>query len=318
MHDDGKGVRRISGRGADPRSIDWQPDGYHPVIAAAADIACGPGMRRFNGGLGSGSACRQLRTSDLLMKMDLDAVLTPGDVVNAGGALYEFQQAFDPTWGRVKSLIRPAPGNHEYQVPGAAGYFDYFNGVGVADGPAGNRSAGYYSFDVGDWHVISLNSECGHPPRKPSMAGCAVGSPQERWLRADLAANDSNCILAYWHHPVRSSGFFGVNEAVVPLEQALYEHGADIVLNGHHHGYERFAPTNPAGHRDGERGIRHFVVGTGGRSHGAVREPKPHSEVVNVDTFGVLALELRPTGYYWSFVPAAHAGFTDSGANACH
>jgi hypothetical protein len=256
-------------------------------------------------------------TSNLLMRMDLSAILPLGDLQYEDGAYDKFLRSFHPTWGRLKNLIKPVPGNHQYVTWGAAGYFDYFNGPGLQSGQAGERGRGYYSYDVGNWHIVALNSQCSHPERDDGRPGCEVGSAQERWLRADLAANRSRCTLAYMHHPLMSSGLRH-NPAVLPLWQALYEAGAEIVLVGHHHSYERFAPMAPDGTRDPARGIRQFVVGTGGRSHHAFDAIAPNSEVRDNATFGVLKLTLRPNAYLWEFVPEPGKTFTDSGANSCH
>jgi acid phosphatase type 7 len=314
---DGRGLRRVAAAGADARSLDWQPRGGDPVVAAAGDIACDPGQARFGNGLGTRD-CHMLQTSDLMMKMDLSAVLPLGDLQYEDGTFEKFMQSFDATWGRLKSLMRPAVGNHEYRTPGAAGYFDYFNGPGAADGPAGPRDKGYYSYDLGTWHVVTLNSECSDPPRdNPYRNDCAPGSAQEQWLRADLAAHQTRCTLAVWHHPMFSSGIEARNEAVRPLFQALYENGVELLLTGHDHGYERFAPMDAAANRDGAQGVRQFVVGSGGKNHQAIRTPQPNSEVRNVTNFGVLRLDLRPDAYSWQFVTEG-AGVADAGANACH
>jgi len=175
--------------------------------------------------------------------------------------------------------------------PGAAGYFDYF---GTA---AGRRSPGYYSFNLGRWHLIALNSECAQ------VGGCATGSPQERWLRADLAAPPARCVLAYWHKPRFSSGMHGNNATYTAFWQALHGAGADVVLVGHDHDYERFAPQTPHGRADPARGIRQFVVGTGGKTHYGFRTIRANSQVRNSRTFGVLRLALHPAGYDWRFVP---------------
>jgi hypothetical protein len=315
----GGGLKRLAAGAAGVRSLDWQPSGGDPVIAAAGDIACDPGSNRFATGLGTATGCQMLETSDELLKMDLSALLPLGDEQYEDGTFGKFMASFDPTWGRLKAQMRPVVGNHEYRTPGAAGYFDYFDGVGAAEGPAGARGRGYYSYDLGAWHIVALNSECSDPPAgNPYKQDCAAGSPQERWLRADLAAHPNRCTLAYWHHPLLSSGVESGNGAVAPLFQDLYDGGADVVLTGHDHGYERFAPMDAAANRDGARGVREFVVGTGGKNHQATRSIQPNSEVRNSDTFGVLQLTLRPNGYLWSFVPEAGATFTDSGANACH
>ena len=285
----GRGLRQVASRAADPRAVDWQPRGGDPVIAAAGDIACDPDLTRFATGLGTSDACHMLQTSDLLMKMDLAAVLPLGDPQYEDGTLDKFQRSFDPTWGRLKAQMRPVVGNHEYRTPGAAGYFDYFNGPGVFDGPAGPRDKGYYSYDLGAWHVVTLNSQCSHAAAdNPYANDCAAGSAQEQWLRADLAAHPARCTLAAWHHPWFCSGIEGVNDRLQPLFQALYDNGVDVLLTGHDHGYERFAPMDGVANRDGARGVRQFVVGTGGKNEEMRRFPKPNSEVRGTGRFGVL------------------------------
>jgi acid phosphatase type 7 len=283
-----------------------------PVIAAAGDIACDPLSSSFNNGLGTSSSCRQKYTSDLLVGAGLAAVLALGDIQYENGTLAKFQQSYDGSWGRVKAITYPAAGNHEYQTPNASGYFDYFNGVGVQTGRAGDRSKGYYSFNIGDWHVVALNSNCSE------VGGCGAGSPQEIWLRQDLAANPASCTLAYWHHPRFSSGEHGDHPAMQPIWQTLYDANADLTLAGHDHGYERFAAQNPAGAADGARGIRGFVVGTGGKSHYPFITVRPNSELREANTYGVLKLELHAQSYDWRFVPEAGQTFADSGSAACH
>jgi len=252
------------------------------------------------------------QTSDLLVADKPTAVLTLGDNQYDGGALSAFLASFDPTWGRMKSMMRPVAGNHEYGASDAAGYFDYFNGSGQSTGPAGERGKGYYSYDIGAWHLIALNSNC------DKVGGCNAGSPQLQWLKSDLAAHRNKCTLAYWHHPAFSSGDHGDNSSVLPLWQALYDDNADVVLNGHDHDYERFAPQTPGGQLDPVRGIREFVSGTGGRNHYDITSPKPNSEVHDTDTFGVLRLTLHASSYDWRFVPEPGKTFTDSGTGSCH
>jgi acid phosphatase type 7 len=312
----GRRLRQLTRSPSAPAAPDWQPAGADPVIAAAGDIACDPADPSFAGGLGTAAFCRQRQTSDLLLGMDLSAVLVLGDAQYNTATLPNFLASFDPTWGRARSLLRPAPGNHEYRDPGAAGYFDYFNGRNRADGPAGHRDRGYYSFDVGDWHVVALNSQCSHPPANPTLQDCAAGSAQERWLRADLAAHRTTCTLAFWHHPTASSGI-GLNAAVDPLFRALHDHGVELLLTGHDHAYERFAPKAPGHGHDPARGVREIVVGTGGRSLQNPRAPQPGSEVRRRE-FGVLRVTLRRDAYDWEFVPEAGAGPTDSGSAPCH
>jgi calcineurin-like phosphoesterase family protein len=285
-----------------------------PVIAAAGDIACDPGDQNFNSGNGTSTACRQKYTSDLLVGGDLSAVLALGDTQYEDSTLPKYQSSYDPSWGRVKSITHPAVGNHEYQTYGAGGYFDYFNGVGVQTGPAGNRNGrGFYSFDVGAWHLIALNSMC-----NDVYKGCGPGSIQEQWLRQDLASHPRACTLAFMHHPVFTSGNHAPGvDTLFPLYRALYDYGADILLVGHDHDYERFAPQDPAGVLDPARGIREFVVGTGGRILYQMGTPLPNSEVRNNTSFGVLELTLHPTSYDWRFVPASGSTFTDAGTEGC-
>jgi hypothetical protein len=267
-----------------------------PVIAAAGDIACPRGTA-----VGA-TNCHHGHTSDLLA--GVTAVLTLGDNQYENGALADFQASFDPTWGRFKAIMYPSAGNHEYNTAGATGYYDYF-------GPAaGARDKGYYSFDVGSWHLIALNSNCS------PVGGCEAGSPQERWLRADLAAHPSSCTLAYWHHPLFSSGPHGSISRMAAIWQALYDHKADVVLTGHDHNYQRFAPQTTTGVASA-RGIREFVVGTGGRGHYANGTPIANQEVQNSGTFGVLKLTLHSTSYDWKFVPEPGGTFTDSGSGPC-
>jgi hypothetical protein len=282
------------------------------VIAAAGDIACDPASTGWNNNVGTASGCRQMYTSDLLTGGGLAAVLTLGDNQYENGELTAFNQSYDPTWGRLKTLTHPVTGNHEYNVSSAAaGYFDYFNGTGSLTGPAGDRGKGYYSYDIGAWHLVALNSNCGR-------VSCAAGSAQEQWLRADMAANAKPCTLAYWHHPLFSSGAHGNIAASKPLFAAFHALGGDVVLNGHDHDYERFAAQTPNGVADAAGGVREFVVGTGGKNQTAGGTVKPNSEVRNVGTFGVLKVTLHATGYDWRFTPEAGKTFTDSGSSSCH
>jgi PKD repeat protein len=290
-----------------------------PVISAAGDIACDPTMAGYNGGNGTATDCRQKATSDLLVGAGLAKVLALGDNQYLCGGYDAFLQSYEPTWGRVKSITRPVPGNHEYYspypgsgtatdcAPGAAGYYAYFGAA------AGDPATGYYSFDVGAWHLVALNSNCA------AIGGCGAGSAQEQWLRADLAAHPAACTLAYWHHPRFSSGGeHGSDSSLQALWQALYDANADIVLSGHDHDYERFAPQTPAGGKNIASGIREFVVGTGGVEHRPFGSTVANSEVRNADTFGVLQLTLHTGSYDWEFVPEAGKTFTDAGSGPCH
>jgi hypothetical protein len=289
-----------------------------PVIAAAGSIACDTTSSFYNGGLGSPGHCQQKATSDLLAGAGLSGVLTLGDNQYHVGSLDDFNAVFDPTWGRVKSIIHPAVGQREYSTANAGGYFDYFNGIGRRTGPAGDRDKGYYSFDVGSWHLIALNTNCDRLDRGPAADGCAAGSPQERWLRADLAAHRTSCTLAYWHRPRFNSGLRSDFAGSQPFWQALYEAGADVVLGGDPHDYERFAPQTPGGLLDPQRGLREFVSGTGGAFFTSWSSLKPNSEVRNNRTFGVLTLALHQGAYDWRFLPAPGETFTDAGSGVCH
>jgi hypothetical protein len=278
-----------------------------PVIAAVGDIACDPSDANFKAGAGSRSSCHQLAVSNLLVNRDLAAFLPLGDNQYEDGTLAKFQASYEPSFGRLKAITHPVVGNHEYLNPGAAGYFDYF-------GPAaGERGKGWYSYDIGGWHLVALNSTCG------PVGGCGPDSPQGRWLKADLAAHPSSCTLAYWHHPRFSSGKHGSTAAMAPIWQALYDAGAEIVLSGHDHVYERFAPQDPSGVADPARGIRQFVVGTGGKNHYALATPVgiANSEARDDDTFGALELTLGRGSYSWRFM-ASSGSFSDSGSGTCH
>lgn len=227
-------------------------------------------------------------------------VFALGDNAYQSGTREEYRACYEPTWGRHKGRTRPAPGNHDYESPGAAPYFEYF---GANAGPAG---LGYYSFELGAWHAVSLNSN----------VPTGQGSAQAAWLRADLASSLARCTIAYWHHALFTSGPSGGTPATGALWRLLYDAGADVVLNGHDHFYERFAPQDPDGIADPARGIRQFIVGTGGGVlHQRVSFPA-NSELIRVGAWGVLRLTLESDGYQWDFVPVSGPG--DSGRGTCH
>jgi hypothetical protein len=282
------------------------------VVVAAGDIACGADS--------GGAACKELLTSDLAVQINPTAVLLLGDVQYEKGQYEYFLNGqgpgtgtgYDPTWGRLKPVTHPAVGNHEYLTTGAAGYFDYFNGIGSFTGPAGDRDKGYYSFDLGNWHLVALNTNCG------LVGGCGPTSPQYSWLQADLARNTAPCTLAYMHHPRFAAGQYSDDPELQPLWELLYEDGSELVLAGHDHNYQRYAPQTPAGERDDARGIREFIVGTGGRSLTTGTRTAPNLEVRDNTTFGVLKLTLRPSSYDWQFVPIVGSTFTDSGTGTCY
>jgi hypothetical protein len=246
-------------------------------------------------------------TAQLLDSFPNAAILTLGDNTYPHGEMTEFQDCFEPTWGRYKIRIHPSAGNHDYFTVNASGYYGYFGAA------AGDPDKGYYSYDLGDWHIIVLNSNCDF------VGGCELGSPQEEWLRNDLETNPALCTLAYWHHPLFSSGEHGNNIQMIDLWQTLYASGADLIINGHDHNYERFAPQDPEGNPDPFRGIRQFVVGTGGGElRNVTSSLKPNSELVIANTYGLIKLDLNPTSYSWTFLPVAGSTTTDSGSGTCH
>ena len=283
------------------------PPGGDATIVAAGDIACDPTDDHYRGGSGAASECHQRATAELAAAQNPSAVLLLGDIQYESAAIEAFRGSFDPTWGRLKPISYPAPGNHEYVRGDAPGYYSYF-------GPAAGRAdQGYYSFDIGSWHVIALNSNC-----TKVLGGCSRNSPQTTWLRADLAAHPAACTLAFWHHPRFSAGTHGNDPRTDRIWRALYDGGADVVLVAHNHDYERFGPQDPDGRADATQGIRQFVVGTGGRNLARFRTEAPNSEARNAETFGVLRLDLHSSGYDWRFVPEPKPGsFTDSGSDVC-
>ena len=241
-----------------------------------------------------------------LLESNPGTVMALGDLAYPNGTPEDFK-CYDRTWGRVKDRTRPAVGNHEFHSSDATYYFQYFGSA------AGDPKTGYYSYDLGSWHIVVLNSECAE------VGGCGAGSAEEKWLRADLSAHPAGCTLAYFHKPRFSSGLnHGNDPEVGAFWQALYDFNAELVLNGHDHDYERFAPQDPNGNADPKRGIREFVVGTGGKNHREFGIRKSNSEVTNNNTFGVLKLTLKAAGYDWKFIPEAGKTFTDSGSGNCH
>ncbi len=261
------------------------------LAAALALTAPGPATLVAAGDVASCRSSADEATAALVAKIP-GTVAVLGDIAYERGTTEELARCYGPGWGRFRKRTRPALGNHDYGTGSAAPAIAYF----------GLPERGYYSYELGAWHVVALNSNCW------AVGGCGAGSPQERWLRADLAAYPARCTLAYWHHPRFSSGLHGGTESVAALWNALAEAGADVVLAGHDHHYERFAPID---------GIRSFVVGTGGRSRYPVFRRAEGSEVVDFRTYGVLKLTLRADAYGWRFLPAAGGTFTDAGSSRC-
>lgn len=273
-------------------------------LVAAGDIACGPGD------VPSATECQQNATAALVMSLHPTALAPLGDNQYEDGTASDFTNFWAPSWGQLKFPTHPVPGNHEYKDPAgnAAGYYSYFGAA------AGDPTKGYYSYNLGPWHVIALNSNC-------NFVSCGAGSPQERFLRSDLAAHKGVCTLAYWHHPLFTTGeteHDSNNAATVSFWRDLYAHHADLVVTGHDHDYQRYPPQTPAGAVDKAQGIREIVAGTGGRSLFEFEGPPGDVEVRNNQTFGVLELTLSQYGYTWQFFPTGVGGFTDSGSGTCH
>ncbi len=278
----------------------------YPVVGAAGDIACSPSSRYFNGGYGTSTRCHMRQTARVLSRMSPDRVLPLGDVQYERGEYSNFLKSYDRSWGRFFSITRPTPGNHEYETSGASGYFRYF---GARAGPG---SRGYYSFNFGGWHIVSLNSNC------EEVGGCGPGSRQHRWLVGDLYRNRGRaCTLAFTHHPRFSSGNEHGNwRELRYLWKALDDSGAEAFLSGHEHDYERFRPLDYRGRRN-SRGMIQFVVGTGGKNLRGWGELKPHTAVRNNRTFGVLKLALHDGFLGWRFIPEAGDSFSDRGTRTC-
>lgn len=325
-----------------------------PVLVAAGDIACNPDSANYNGGAGTvgpPGACHARYTANLIETINPLHVLALGDLQYEDGALSRFQVSYEDSWGRaaIKTRTKPVPGNHEYGAgfaesnppdwidadPNATGYFTYFADQLDAEGAdAGDPQRGWYSFDVPvggtKWHVVAVNSECASGLRASVgwEGGCDVGSEQERWLRADLLADRSDCTLAYWHHPRFSSGGQASAPIMAPIWNALHEDYADVVLAGHAHNYERLAQAGVTGAREPGRGIRSWAVGTGGKSLIAMQpSPLAATDIRASSTHGVLKLTLHgpsaahPRGWYeWEFVDDGQSGpnpLADSGSGDC-
>jgi hypothetical protein len=276
-----------------------------PAIAAAGNIACDTADPAFAAGAGTAAACHMALTSTLV-PATAAGVLVLGDAQDDDGSLYNFQHAYARSWGRLLPITHPVPGSKDYRKPGAPGYFGYFGAA------AGDPLKGYYSFDLGGWHVVALNGVCA------PVGGCEGGSAQEQWLRADLLAHPAICTLAYWYQPRFSSGKLGNHRAYDAFWRDLYRAGADVVLNADDQDYERFAPQTPKAVADPASGIREFVVGTGGIALTPFGVVQPNSEARADTAFGVLQLALHPTSYDWQFTAEPGVPVTDAGTYSCH
>jgi acid phosphatase type 7 len=246
------------------------------------------------------------KTARLLGKIPA-TVFTLGDSVYPDGTRKQFRDCYDPTWGKYKKRTRPSVGNRDYETSGAEPYFDYFGWR------AGKPSRGYYSYDLGAWHIVALNSNC------KEVGGCEWRSAQGHWLRRDLERHRARCTLAYFHHPLYASGSGYDSPEVKPFWHILYNHHAEVILNGHAHRYERYARIKPSGARSLAKGIRQFIVGTGGAPGGSQHGPNdPRVQAKKVGAPGVLKLDLGSGFYHWKFVPVAGRNYTDSGRARCH
>src|SRR5437016_4820072 len=259
--------------------------------------------------VGAGNIAKCNATGDDATAVLLDGI--PGTVFAAGDAAYDngtltqYNTCYHLSWGRHKARTQPTPGERDYKTANAAGYFTYFGAA------AGDPKQGYYSYDLGAWHIVVLNSG------SSSLVPTTATSPQVQWLRADLAAHPAHCTLAYWHNPLFDSKD-APNANIRPLWDALYAGGVDVVVNAHYAFYERFAPQTPAGVADPVEGIREFIVGTGGAEVGSFGTTRANSQVRSSGTFGVLNLTLDDAGYHWEFVPVAGKTFSDTGSTPCH
>jgi alkaline phosphatase len=261
-------------------------------------------------GAGDINSCNEKwdrKTARLVGKIG-GTVFTVGDHAYPDGTSAQFRNCYDPTWGKYKKRTRPSVGDHEYNTPGAKPYFDYFRGR------AGERRGGYYSYDRGSWHIVVLNSIC------EEVGGCGRNSSQGRWLRTDLAENPTKCTLAYFHDPLYASGREHDSPQVRPFWDKLYDQHADVILSGNAHRYERYARITPSGERSSARGIRQFIVGTGGTAQGTIKGPdEPRMQAKKVGAPGVLKLKLGSGFYRWKFVPVeGRKNYTDSGRARCH
>lgn len=275
------------------------------TVIAVGDIACTTKSPNYNNGEGNSEGCHMKQTAALATQLQPEALLLVGDLQYETGELAQFEQSYAKTWGveSLKRISKPVPGNHEYGTPGASGYYAYFGDL------AGDPTKGYYSYDIGDWHIIALNSNC-------KLVACDENSEQMQWLRSDLKKSQSQCSIAYYHHPLFSSGTHGANEIMRPIYNVLDSNGVDIVLAGHDHLYERFAQQNSAS-QPSDTSPRAFIVGTGGKSLYPFRAASPGSEVRISSAYGVLKLDLKKTSYNWQFIDE-NKQILDTGFSNCH
>jgi hypothetical protein len=284
--------------------VSGDPTGTASGDAGAVTILVAGDIATCGGTADSATAAILVSTAGLVM--------TAGDNAYPYGTPKQFARCYGPTWGQVRSRTRPTLGNHDVATPGAAGYFGYF---GTRAGPPGR---GYYAFDAGAWRVYALDSNRCYQGGEDRPSGCGPGDPMHRWLLEDLRDRPHDCVMAVWHHPRFSSGPHGSSKRIQPMLRVLFDAGAEIVVNGHDHIFERFAPARPDGTRDDAFGIRQFVAGTGGAGLYGISDDPAQNSLVRSSTYGVLRLRLREGGYDWRFLPVAGASFTDQGSASCH
>ena len=292
------------------------PANGDPVVVAAGDIACSPADANYNGGAGTADACHQKATSDLVLSLNPAAVITLGDEQYNSGKLTDFLTSYDPTWGRFKDITHPSLGNHEFGTTGASGYFNYFgdNATPLQPGCRSNCKA-WYSYTIGNWRIITLNTEC-----TTNGNNCVAGSEQDLWLKSELAAANAagQCKIVASHHPKWTSSSFAATD-IDQLIQDMYDGHTDLYLVGHMHGYERFAPQNPAGQLDTAGGITEILSGAGGAFFTGFLAIQPNSVVHNNNTYGVLKLVLHQHSADYQFVRDPTSGlFSDAGTLTCH
>ncbi len=275
------------------------------TIVAVGDISCATDSPNFNNGEGNEKGCHMKQTAELARRLKPAAILLLGDLQYDKGEYAQFKDSYGKSWGApdLKAISRPVPGNHEYGTKDASGYYEYFGSA------AGDPAKGYYSYDQGSWHIVALNSNCKYVP-------CDENSEQYRWLQQDLADHPVSCTIAYYHHPLFSSGTHGTNDFMRPIYAALDMGGVDVILAGHDHLYERFAPQDSR-QMASATGPRSFIAGTGGKDRYPFREQEPNSEFRLSSAFGVLKLDLAKDSYAWSFIDEANT-IQDSGTGSCN
>ncbi len=277
-----------------------------PATTTSADLAADDSSAELvaAGDIAACQADNRAAATAALVGSHVDVIATRGDHSYDDGTAEQFAECYEPTWGPLRARTRPASGNHEYRSSNAQPYYAYFGDA------AGDPREGWYSYELGAWHIVVLNSEC------DEVGGCGRDSAQVEWLRDDLATHPTVCLAAYWHKPRFSSGVHGSSDTYQPFWEVLTDYGADVILNGHDHDYERFAPQSPDGAPD-PLGARQFVVGTGGKDLRDFVSDEPNGETRDSENYGVLELTLSQDSYDWQFLPIPGGEFTDAGTASC-